>query len=134
MNIMKNSILPVLAIFLICSCSGPNKNTDSNGSEMEAKEYDHDQETRNLRNPENMPGLDYTATDSLEEYQKENLNIEDRLSDDFKVNLSKNDNFKNKQIERVDSVKVGSEYEFRINFRGDTKNYRFDRYGNLISG
>jgi hypothetical protein len=131
---MKNTILPALGLFLICSCSGPSKNMDSSDTDLEDKEYDHDQENRNLRGSENMPGLDYTGTDSMENYQKENLNIEDRLSDDFKVKLSENENFKNKQIERVDSIQVGSEYEFRINFRGDTKNYRFDRYGNLIGG
>lgn len=131
---MKNTILPALGLFLICSCSGPSKNMDSGDPDLEDKEYTHDQENRNLRGSENMPGLDYTGTDSMENYQKENLNIEDRLSDDFKVKLSENENFKNKQIERVDSIQVGSEYEFRINFRGDTKNYRFDRYGNLIGG
>jgi hypothetical protein len=131
---MKNIILPFLGLFLIYSCSGPNTKTDTNEADLDVKEYSHEQETRNLRSPENMPGLDYTGTDSLEEYHQNIIDIESSLNDDFKNKLYENESFKNKQIERVDSVQVGSEYEFRINFRGDKNSYRFDRYGNLISG
>lgn len=130
---MKNIILPFLGLFLIYSCSGPNKNTDTNEADLEAKEHAHEDETRNLRSPENMPGLDYTGTDSLENYQKDSLDIEGGLSEDFKTKLAENKRFREKQIEQLDSVQVGSEYEFRINFRGDKNSYRFDRYGNLIN-
>jgi len=131
---MKNIILPFFGLFLIYSCSGPNKNTDTNEADLDVKEYTHEQETRNLRSPENMPGLDYTGTDSLEEYHENMIDIESSLTDNFKNKLYENESFRDKQIERVDSVQVGTEYEFRINFRGDTNSYRFDRYGNLISG
>jgi hypothetical protein len=131
---MKNIILPFFGLFLIYSCSGPNKNTGTNEADLDVKEYTHEQETRNLRSPENMPGLDYTGTDSLEEYHENMIDIESSLTDNFKNKLYENESFRDKQIERVDSVQVGSEYEFRINFRGDTNSYRFDRYGNLISG
>ena len=131
---MKNTIAPILGLLLICWSCSSDKKTDSGDVNLDEKEYNHDQETRNLRNPENMPGLDYTGADSLEDYQEENLNIQNMLSNDFRKKLNENENFKNKQIERVDSVQNGSEYKFRINFRGDPKSYSFDRYGNLISG
>lgn len=131
---MKNIILPFFWLCVFYSCSSPKKNTATNEADLEVKEYTHEQETRNLRNPENMPGLDYTGTDSLEDYQKENFDIAGSLSNDFKTKLFENERFRDKQIERLDSIQVGSDYEFRINFRGDTNSYRFDRYGNLISG
>jgi hypothetical protein len=131
---MKNIIPPFFWLCVFYSCSSPNKNTGTNEADLEVKEYTHEQETRNLRNPENMPGLDYTGTDSLEDYQKDNFDIAGSFSNDFKTKLFENERFKDKQIERLDSVQVGSDYEFRINFRGDTNSYRFDRYGNLISG